>query len=135
MENIVLLFEAAGILLLVCLCIAVLLYPIMFEITFRQQIGTPGISLWWTICQIIVFFSTMSYVSDTSSEEFCEALVFSIIVFIIAIVRNYKRIKKKGCDKKVCIAGALAQMMAPFGIIFVLVVISSLFDKNSKDND
>lgn len=134
MENVVKLFEAAGILGLVCLGIAALLYPIMFEISFREHVGTSGISYWWTICQIIGLLGTLSYARDTASDGFYEALGFTVIVFIIAVVRNYKRIKRIGCDKKVCRAGAVAQMIAPFGIIFIIVLISNLFNRD-KDSD
>lgn len=134
MENIIGLFGTAGVLMLVCMGIAALLYPIMFEISFREHIGTSGISFWWTICQIIGVLGTLSYARDTTSDGFYEALGFTVIVFIIAIVRNYKRIKRIGCDKKVCRAGALAQMAAPFGIMFIILLISNLFNRN-KDSD
>lgn len=128
MENIIGLFGVAGLLLLICLGIAALLYPIMFEISFRQHVGNSGISTWWTFCQIIGVFGTLSYARDTASDGFNEALGFSAIVFIIAMVRNYKRIKKMGCEKKICRAGVVAQMAAPFGIMFIILIISSLFD-------
>ena len=134
MENIIGLFGAAGVLMLVCMGIAALLYPIMFEISFREHIGTSGISFWWTICQIIGVLGTLSYARDTTSDGFYEALGFTVIVFIVAMVRNYKRIKRIGCDKKVCRAGALAQMAAPFGIMFIILLISNLFNRN-KDSD
>lgn len=134
MENIIGLFGAAGVLALVCIGIAVLLYPIMFEISFREHIGTSGISFWWTICQIIGILGTLSYVKDTTSDGFYEALGFTVIVFIVAMVRNYKRIRRIGCDKKVCRAGAVAQMAAPFGIMFIILLIGNLFNRN-KDSD
>ena len=78
MENIIGLFGAAGVLALVCIGIAVLLYPIMFEISFREHIGTSGISFWWTICQIIGILGTLSYAKDTTSDGFYEALGFTL---------------------------------------------------------
>jgi len=134
MENIIGLFGAAGVLALVSIGIAVLLYPIMFEISFREHIGTSGISFWRTICQIIGILGTLSYAKDTTSDGFYEALGFTVIVFIIAMVRNYKRIRRIGCDKKVCGAGAVAQMAAPFGIMFIILLIGNLFNRN-KDSD
>lgn len=135
MENIIGLFGVVGLVILVCLGISALLYPIMFEISFRENMGTSGISFWWTMCQIIGILGTLSYAQDTTSDGFYEALGFTVIVFIVAIIRNYKRIKKIGCDKKVCRAGAVAQMVAPFGVIFIVLLISSLFDKGKKDSD
>lgn len=134
MENIIGLFGVAGVVALICFGIAALLYPIMFEISFREHIGTSGISFWWTICQIIGVIGTLSYVNDITSDGFYEALGFTVIVFIIAMIRNYKRIRKIGCDKKVCRAGAVAQMVAPFGIMFIILLISNLFSRN-KDSD
>lgn len=135
MENIIGLFGVAGVLLSVCMGIAALLYPIMFEISFREHVGTSGISLWWTVCQIIGVLGTLSYARDTTSDGFYEALGFSVIVFVVATIRNYKRIKRIGCDKKVCRAGAVAQMAAPFGIIFIILLISNLFNRNNRDSD
>ncbi|MBO5353122.1 MAG: hypothetical protein J6A77_07460 [Lachnospiraceae bacterium] len=135
MENIIGLFEAAGVIALLCLGVVGLLYPIMFEISFKEHIGTSGISFWWTVCQMIGVFGTLSYAKDTTSDGFYEALGFTVIVFIIAMIRNYKRIKKLGCDKKVCRAGAMAQMAAPFGIMFIILLIGNLFGRDEKDKD
>ena len=135
MENIIGLFGVAGVVALICFGIAALLYPIMFEISFREHIGTSGISFWWTICQIIGVIGTLSYVNDITSDGFYEALGFTVIVSVIAMVRNYKRLKKIGCEKKICRAGALAQMIAPFGILFIILLISNLFGRSNKDSD
>lgn len=135
MENIIGLFGVAGVVALICFGIAALLYPIMFEISFREHIGTSGISFWWTICQIIGVIGTLSYVNDTTSDGFYEALGFTVIMSVIAMVRNYKRLKKIGCEKKICRAGALAQMIAPFGILFIILLISNLFGRSNKDSD
>lgn len=135
MENIIGLFGVAGVVTLICFGIAALLYPIMFEISFREHIGTSGISFWWTICQIIGVIGTLSYVNDITSDGFYEALGFTVIVSVIAMVRNYKRLKKIGCEKKICRAGALAQMIAPFGILFIILLISNLFGRSNKDSD
>ncbi len=135
MENIIGLFGVAGVVALICFGIAALLYPIMFEISFREHIGTSGISFWWTICQIIGVIGTLFYINDTTSDGFYEALGFTVIVSVIAMVRNYKRLKKIGCEKKICRAGALAQMIAPFGILFIILLISNLFGRSNKDSD
>lgn len=135
MENIIGLFGVAGVVALICFGITALLYPIMFEISFREHIGTSGISFWWTICQIIGVIGTLFYINDTTSDGFYEALGFTVIVSVIAMVRNYKRLKKIGCEKKICRAGALAQMIAPFGILFIILLISNLFGRNNKDSD
>lgn len=135
MENIIGLFGVAGVVALICFGIAALLYPIMFEISFREHIGTSGISFWWTICQIIGVIGTLFYINDTTSDGFYEALGFTVIVSVIAMVRNYKRLKKIGCEKKICRAGALAQMIAPFGILFIILMISNLFGRSNKDSD
>lgn len=135
MENIIGLFGVAGVVALICFGIAALLYPIMFEISFREHIETSGISFWWTICQIIGVIGTLFYINDTTSDGFYEALGFTVIVSVIAMVRNYKRLKKIGCEKKICRAGALAQMIAPFGILFIILLISNLFGRSNKDSD
>lgn len=135
MENIIGLFGVAGVVALICFGIAALLYPIMFEISFRVHIGTSGILFWWTICQIIGVIGTLFYINDTTSDGFYEALGFTVIVSVIAMVRNYKRLKKIGCEKKICRAGALAQMIAPFGIMFIILLISNLFGRSNKDSD
>ena len=134
MENIIGLFGAVGVISLICFGIVALLYPIMFEISFQEHIGTSGISFWWTICQIIGVIGTLSYVNDITSDGFYEALGFTVIISVIAMVRNYKRLKKIGCEKKICRAGALAQMIAPFGILFIILMISNLFGRSNKDS-
>ena len=58
--------------------------------------------------------ATLSYVKDITSDGFYEALGFTVIVSVIAMVRNYKRLKKIGCEKKICRAGALAQIKDNF---------------------
>ena len=66
MENIIKLFGAAGVLALICIGIVALLYPIMFEIKFRENFGKSGISYWWTAIQMIGVLGTMSYASTAN---------------------------------------------------------------------
>lgn len=141
MENILNAFSAVGglalIIIGISIGIAILLYPILFDIQFKADYGKSGISYWWTAIQIISILGTMPSGGNTDSDEFTKALGFTIIIFIIAITRNYKRIKKMGLEKSVCIVAALAQAIAPFGIAFILILISGLFEKqnnNEKNN-
>ncbi len=127
MENIIKLFGVAGVLALICVGIVALLYPIMFEIKFKENFGKHGISYWWTAIQMIGVLGTMSYARDTSSDVFAEALGFTVIIFIIAMIRNYKRVKKLGLRKSVCWMAVLAQVIAPAGVFLILILISNLF--------
>lgn len=135
MENIIKLFGAAGVLALICIGIVALLYPIMFEIKFRENFGKSGISYWWTAIQMIGVLGTMSYARDTSSDVFTEALGFTVIIFVIAVMRNYKRIKKRGIEKSVCWMAVLAQVMAPVGIFLILILISNIFKGATHDEE
>lgn len=135
MENIIKLFGAAGVLALICVSIVSLLYPIMFEIKFKEHFGKNGISYWWTAIQLIGVLGTMSYARDTSSDTFTEALGFTIIIFVIAMMRNYKRIKKMGFEKSVCRMAVVAQAMAPVGVFLILMLISSLFKGVTNDEE
>ena len=85
------LFGAAGVLALICVGIVALLYPIMFEIKFKVNFGKHGISYWWTAIQRIGVLGTISYARDTSSDAFAEALGFTVIIFIIAMIRNVEK--------------------------------------------
>ena len=133
MENIIKLFGAAGVLALICIGIVALLYPIMIEIKFKENFGKSGISYWWTAIQMIGVLGTMSYAKDTYSDEFTEALGLTVIIFVIAMIRNYKRIKKIGLEKSVCWMAVLAQAMAPVGIFLILFLISGLFKGSTED--
>ena len=135
MENIIKLFGAAGVLALICIGIAALLYPIMFEIKFRENFCKSGISYWWTAIQMIGVLGTMSYARDTSSDAFTEALGFTVIIFVIAVMRNYKRIKKMGIGKSVCWMAVLAQAMAPVGIFLILILVSNIFKGATHDEE
>lgn len=132
MENIMKLFSAVGVLALICVGIVALLYPIMFEIKFKENFGKSGISYWWTAIQMIGVLGTMSYARDTSSDAFAEALGFTVIIYIIAMIRNYKRVKRLGLGKSVCWGATLAQVIAPAGVFFILILISNLF-KGTND--
>ena len=133
MENIIKLFGVAGVLALICVGIVALLYPIMFEIKLQENFGKHGISYWWTSIQMIGVLGTMSYASDTSSDAFTEALGFTVTIFVIAMIRNYKRIKKIGLEKSICRMAVLAQAMAPVGIFLILILISNLFKGATND--
>ena len=98
MENIVKLFGAAGVLTLICVGIVALLFPIMFDIKFKENVGEKGISYGWAAIQMLSTLGTMSYAKDTSSNEFTEALGFTVIIFVIAMVKNYNRIRKMGIE-------------------------------------
>ena len=135
MENIIKLLEATGVLALICVGFVSLLYPIMFVIKFKENFGKNGISYWWAAIQMIGILGTMSYARDTSSEGFTEALGFTIIIFIIAMIRNYKRIKKMGLEKSICRMAVLAQAMAPVGIFLILILISNLFKGATNDEE
>lgn len=135
MENIIKLFGAAGVLALICVGFVFLLYPIMFEIKFRENVGKSGISYWWTAFQMIGVLGTMSYARDTSSDAFTEALGFTVIIFVIAMMRNYKRIKKMGLEKSICWMAVLAQAMAPVGIFLILILVSNIFKGATHDEE
>lgn len=135
MENIIKLLGVAGVLALICVGFVSLLYPIMFEIKFKENFGKSSISYWWVAIQMIGTLGTMSYARDTSSDGFTEALGFTIIIFIIAMVRNYKRIKKMGLEKSICRMAVLAQAMAPVGIFLILILISNLFKGATNDDE
>lgn len=127
------LFGAAGVLALICFGIVALLYPIMFEIKFQENFGKHGISYLWTAIQMIGVLGTMSYARDTSSDAFEEALGFTIIIFIIAKIRNYKRVKKLGLGKSVCWSATLAQAIASAGVFLILILIGNLFKRANED--
>ena len=135
MENIIKLFGAAGVLALICVGFVCLLYPIMFEIKFKENFGKSGFSYWWAAFQMIGVLGTMSYARDTSSDAFTEALGVTVIIFVIAMIRNYKRIKKMGLTKSVCRMAVLAQAMAPVGIFLILILVSAFFKGLSGDEE
>lgn len=135
MENIIKLFGATGVLALICVGFVSLLYPIMFEIKFKENFGKSGISYGWTAFQMIGILGMMSYARDTSSDAFTEALGFTVIIFVIAMIRNYKRIKKMGLTKSICWGAVLAQAMAPVGIFLIVIIVSSFFKGFAKDED
>lgn len=135
MENMIKLFGAAGVLALICVGLVALLYPIMFDIKFKENFGKNGISYWWAAIQMISTLGTMSYARNTSSDEFTEALGFTVIIFVIAMIRNYKRIKKMGLEKSVCRMAVLAQAMAPVGIFLILILVSNIFKGASHDEE
>ena len=129
MGNIIELFGAVIVLGLICVGIVALLYPIMFEIKFKETFGKNGISYWWTVIQMIGMLGTIS----SEPEEFGGALGFTIIIFFIAMIRNYKRIQKMELDRSICWMAVLAQAMAPIGVFLILILISSLFKEVTDD--
>ena len=133
MENIIKMFGAIGVLALICVGIVALSCPIIFDISFRENFGKNGISYWWAAIQMISALGTMTYGNDTSSDEFTEALGFTVIIFVIAMIRNYKRIKKMGFKKSVCRMAVVAQAMAPVSIFLILILIGSLFKRHNDD--
>lgn len=135
MENIIKLLGVAGVLALICVGFVSLLYPIMFEIKFKENFGKSSISYWWVAIQMIGILGTISYARDTSSDAFAEALGFTVIIFVIAMIRNYKRIKKMGLEKSICRMAVLAQAMAPVGIFLILILISNLFKGATNDDE
>lgn len=134
MENIVKLLEIAGILILICGVIIALIYPIIFNIKFKECFGRNGISYCWTVIQMIGIFGIYCYAEDSSSNGFSQALGFTVIIFIVAMVRNYKRIKKFGIEKSICWLAVLAQAIAPFGVFFIIIIISVLIHKTTEND-
>lgn len=133
MENIIKLVGAVGVLGIICIGFVFLLYPIMFEIKFKEHCGKSGISYWWAVFQLIGVLGTMSYAKDTSSDGFTEALGFTVIIFIVAMIRNYKRVKSMGHAKKLRWSAVLAQAMAPVAIVVILFLVSSVLNKITDD--
>lgn len=134
MENIMFLIGALGVLVLIVVGIVLLLYPIWFEIKFREIYNQKGISYLWAIFQVIGVFGILSYSHDTSSDGFAEALGITFIISVIAMVRNYKRVKKMGVAQSGCWLAVLAQAMAPIGILVILFVVSSILEKLNKND-
>ena len=84
---------------------------------------------------MIGILGTMSYARDTSSDAFTEALGFTVIIFVIAMIRNYKRIKKIGLTKSICWGVVLAQAMAPVGIFLILILVGGLLNRGAEEED
>lgn len=140
MGDIIKLFGAVAGLVLICGGVAVgiyvLLYPICFELRFKENYGKNGILYVWTAVQLICFAGAFLDMGSKSPGELAEAWSITIIVFTIAVFRNYKRMKRLGMTQKVCWLAAFAQFTAPFGVAFILLLISSLFSMSSqKKND
>ena len=137
MENILKLIEAVIVLGGICIAIVGLLFPIMYEIKFREIYGKRGISYGMTALQIVGLLGMSSYAHNTSSDSFTEALGFTVIFFVIAMIKTYKRTKKMGLQKSVCWLSAIAQMLAPIGIILLVLLVSgtvSATEKEKKEN-
>lgn len=135
MDTIILLLQGVGVVILLALGIAVLLFPISLDLSYKEHAGKGCINYWLTALEAICFLAVSNYWKDTTSDGFNEALGCLVIVLIISIVVSRKKAKKWNLDKWNTFLVAAAQIMSPVSIFFLILMISSAVQAIKGDKD
>ena len=126
MENILMLIKAAFFFILIAAGILFMLFPIIFDANMKAKTGKGIINYGLTGIEMICLLGVITYLSDTSSDGFTEALGCLTIAVIVSIVAAAKKAKKRNLDKWTTFLVIVAQAVSPISILFIVFMIERL---------
>ena len=135
MENIFMLIKAAIFFILIAAGIYFMLFPIIFDANMKTKTGKGIINYGLTGIELICLLGVITYLSDTSSEGFTEALGCLTIAVIVSIVVAAKKAQKRKLDKWTTFLVIVAQAVSPISILFIVFMIESLISDAKKKGD
>ena len=125
------------IIVLIVVGICVILFPIIFDISFHDVNDEYPLCHGFAFLQFIGVTWVIGTIYSGETDEAGFAVIATIIVTIIAMIRAYKRVKNLGGDASEAAMAVLAQMLIPVSAIIILLYISHLMDsfkdKSKKD--
>lgn len=135
MENILMLIKAALFFILIAAGILFMLFPIIFDANMKTRTGKGIINYGLTGIEMICLLGVITYLSDTSSDGFAEALGCLTIAVIVSIVAAAKKAKKRNLDKWTTFWVIVAQAVSPISILFIVFMIERLISDAKKKGD
>lgn len=135
MENIIMLMEITLFLILMIAGFFFMLFPFIFDANMKKKTGKGVINYGITGIELLCLLGVMTYLSDTYSKGFFEALgclTIAVTVSIVVAVRKAKRLK---LDKRTTFLVIVAQTMSPISILFVVFLIVRMIDDVKKKGD
>ena len=135
MENILMLMKAAFFFILIAAGIIFMLFPIIFDANMKMKTGKGIINYGLTAIELICLLGVITYLSDTSSEGFSEALGCLTIAVIVSIVVAAKKAKKQKLNKWTTFLVIVAQAVSPISILFIIFLIERLISDAKKKGD
>ncbi len=126
------LFEFLLIIILIVVGICAVAFPIMFDIEFHDPDDGYPLCHGFAVLQFIGIAWSAVQISEDKAGGAVLAVLVTIIVHIIAMIRAYNRNKALGHRSSICAAAVLAQMLLPISIFIVLFIISMIIDDVKK---
>ncbi len=132
MELIEGLFGLVLLAVIVAIGIGIVVFPIYFDISFHDETGEFPLCHGFAVLQLIGIIAAVGDSSSKETGKMVLAILFTIIVTIIAMIRTANRVKSYGCDSTVTALAVLAQMLIPVSIIIIILVVSGFIDNLRK---
>ena len=118
---------------LIAVGIGIVIFPIYFDLGFHEENGEFPLCHGFAILQLIGIMIAIGESSTKVTGKMVLAIIFTIIVTIIAMIRTANRVKSWGYEGTVVAMAVLAQMLIPVSIIIIFLAISGLIDRFKKD--
>ena len=112
--------------------ICIIIFPIYFDISFHDENGEYPLCHGFAVLQLLGIMAVMGESSSGSTGKMVLAIIFTIVITIIAMIRVANRVKEFGCDSTVTALAVLAQMLIPVSIIIIILVVSGFIDNLRK---
>ena len=135
MENIFMLIKAALFFILIAVGILFMLFPVIFDANMKTKTGKGIINYGLTGIELICLLGVITYLSDTSSDGFTEAIGCLTIAVTVSIVAAAKKAKKRKLDKWTTFLVIMAQALSPISILFIVFMIERLVNDIKKKGD
>lgn len=132
MENIVMLIKVVVFFVFLAVSFLFMIFPILLDVDMKKRTGTGVLNRWMTGIELICVVGVITYLSDTSSDGFYEALGCLAFVVIISIVVGKKKAKKLNLDKWRTFMVVLAQVVSPLSILFIVFMLENFIKQQKK---
>lgn len=126
------LFGLILLIVLIVVGIGIIAFPIIFDLALHDAYYEYPLCHGFAVLQLIGIFWIMSQMSSSKTGETVLAVLCTIVITIIAMIRAYNRSKKIGCEPSECAGAVLAQMLLPVSIVIILFMVSSILDDIKK---
>lgn len=131
MDNLQMMIQAILVLGAIGVGFAVLMFPVVVDLQYYREFGKHFLNYWMTIVELICIFNVYTYIPEWGTDSSTEALGFLIISIILSWILAFKKAKKLGIQGIGIYIVAIAQILSPVSIIFILLSIAGLAEKIS----
>lgn len=132
MEAIFTLIKGAFVIGGILLGLIALVMPVILHINFKNKTGENLLDFRFTALDIVALFLIMG---KAQSGECAGEIILFIVAMIITFVFACKRADRLNMHGTTKIIAVAAQLLSPFSVLFILIMISNFINNLNKKKD